>query len=45
MNDYSIALFLHVVGALLTIGIATVLGLASALPILGRERPQEELAA
>ncbi len=33
------------VGSLLTIGVAIVLGLASALPILGRERVQEEPAA
>lgn len=29
-------------GALLTVGIAVVLGLAAALPLRGRERPQEE---
>lgn len=33
------------IGALLTIGVAMVLGLASALPILRRERTQEEPAA
>ena len=32
------------IGSLLTIGVATILGLASALPILNRERAQEEPA-
>jgi hypothetical protein len=31
-------------GSLLSIGVATVLGLVSALPVLGRERAQEEPA-
>ncbi len=31
-------------GSLLTIGVATVIGLASALPLVRAERPQEELA-
>ena len=41
MNDYSIALFLHILsGSLITIAVAIVLGLASALHMPRRERAQ-----